>query len=132
MTRVSLIAFALIALLSARSVLAADDYKLGPDSLPQPGVPKGEITRYSVTSKVFPGTTRDYSVYVPKQYDPAKPACVMFFQDGGGGLNVNTVFDNLIFKKEMPVTVAIMIPPGVVPAAGPNALPRFNRSHEYD
>ena len=91
-----------------------------------------EISRYTVVSKVFPGTKRDYSVYVPSQYDAAKPACVMFFQDGGGGLNVNTVFDNLIFKKEMPVTVAIMIPPGVAPAAGPNALPRYNRSHEYD
>ncbi len=126
------IAIALLGLLFARPVLAADDYNLGPDSLPQPGVPKGEISRYSVVSKVFPGTKRDYSVYVPKQYDAAKTACVMFFQDGGGGLNVNTVFDNLIFKKEMPVTVAIMIPPGVAPAAGPNALPRYNRSHEYD
>ncbi len=132
MTRRYLLLFAFLALACAPAAQAIDDYKLGPDSLPQPGVPKGEITRYSVTSRVFPGTKRDYSVYVPKQYDPAKPACVMFFQDGGGGLNVNTVFDNLIFKKEMPVTVAIMIPPGVVPATGPNALPRFNRSHEYD
>ncbi len=132
MNRFLPIAFALLAALCSGTARAIDDYVLGPDSLPQPGVPKGEFSRYSVTSKVFPGTKRDYSVYVPRQYDPAKPACVMFFQDGGGGLNVNTVFDNLIFKKEMPVTVAIMIPPGIVPATGPNALARYNRSHEYD
>ncbi len=123
---------ALAALLCSYPVSASDDYNLGPDSLQQPGVPRGETTRYSIVSKVFPGTHRDYSVYVPKQYDPARSACVMFFQDGGGGLNVNTVFDNLIFKKEMPVTIAVMIPPGVVPAAGADALPRYNRSHEYD
>ena len=28
------------------------------------------------------GTTRDYWVYVPKQYAAARPACVMVFQDG--------------------------------------------------
>src|SRR5262245_53235515 len=63
---------------------AADDYKLGPDSLPQEGVPRGEVTKYSWTnSSVYPGTTRDYWVYVPRQYDPNRPACVMVFQDGG-------------------------------------------------
>ncbi|HLJ55273.1 MAG TPA: alpha/beta hydrolase-fold protein [Chthonomonadaceae bacterium] len=112
--------------------IAQDNYQLGPDSMPQAGVPRGETTRYTIKSRIFPGTVRDYTVYVPKQYDASKPARVMFFQDGGGGLNVPTVFDNLIAKKEMPVTVAIMIPPGVVPASGPKALPRFNRSHEYD
>jgi gluconolactonase len=118
--------------------LAADDYKLGPDSQEQPGVPKGETTHYTWTSKVFPGTARDYWVYVPKQYEASKPACVMVFQDGGGfqsrtgGFRVPVVFDNLIARKEMPVTIAIMIDPGVLPALSPNALPRYNRSYEYD
>src|SRR5687767_2050066 len=58
-------------------------YKLGPDSQRQDGVPQGAVTQHKwETSKVFPGTTRDYWVYVPKQYDAAKPACVMVFQDG--------------------------------------------------
>lgn len=115
-----------------------DDYKLGPDSQYQEGVPRGEVTHYTWTSKIFPGTVRDYWVYVPKQYDPATPACVMIFQDGGGfqspqgGARVPVVFDNLIHRKEMPVTIAIMINPGVLPAASPNALPRYNRSYEYD
>ena len=27
-------------------------------------------------SKIFPGTERDYWIYVPAQYDPSTPACV--------------------------------------------------------
>jgi len=58
--------------------LAADDYAPSPDSLPREGVPKGDVTKYTFDqSKIFPGTTRDYWVYVPKQYDAAKPAPVM-------------------------------------------------------
>lgn len=117
----------------------AQEYKLGPDSMEQPGVPKGDVSYFKAkNSKVFPGSEHDVWVYVPKQYDASKPACVMIFQDGGGfqdrngGNRVPVVFDNLIAKKEMPVTVAIMINPGVVPAVGPNALPRYNRSFEYD
>jgi len=77
-------------------------------------------------------------VYVPAQYDARKPACVMVFQDGGGYVNTNgqyrvpTVFDNLIHRKEIPVTIGVFINPGVVPAVSSNALARFNRSFEYD
>ena len=70
-----------------RPASAIDDYTLGPDSQVQPGVPQGEVTKYSWTSQIFPGTVRDYWVYVPKQYDSAKPACVMVFQDGAGYIN---------------------------------------------
>ena len=119
---------------------AADaDYKLGPDSQPQDGVPKGEVRTFTlVESKAFPGTTREWSIYIPKQYDAAKPACAMVFFDGpgyskaDGGFRVPVVFDNLIAKKEMPVTVAIFIAPGTIPAAEPGAKARSNRSYEYD
>jgi gluconolactonase len=126
-------------LLSAAALAAhAEDYSLGPDSLPQPGVPKGEVTQYTWTSTIFPGTTRDYWVYVPKQYDPARAACVMVFQDGGwfvkedGDWRVPTVFDNLIHRREMPVTIGIFVSPGIVPAQSDASLPRYNRSFEYD
>lgn len=117
---------------------AATEYLLGEDSQMHPGVPQGRVTRQTWVSKIFPGTTRDYWVYVPAQYDPATAACVMVFQDGGGYVGTNgqwrvpVVFDNLIHQKEMPVTIGIFINPGVVPAAGPEALPRYNRSFEYD
>jgi enterochelin esterase family protein len=120
-------------------LFAADDYKPGPDSHPQDSVPRGEVTKHSFTnSAVYPGTVRDYWVYVPKQYDPGKPACLMVFQDGGGYQSTNgqyrttVVFDNLISKKEMPVTIGVFVNPGVVPATEPGRRPRNNRSFEYD
>lgn len=117
---------------------AVDDYKLGPDSLPQPGVPHGELISGKWTSKIFPGTVRDYWVYVPKQYDASKPAALMVFQDGrsyidtNGSFRVPIVFDNLIHQKAMPVTIGVFINPGEVPAAEPNQPARSNRSFEYD
>ena len=129
----------LTACIVSTSVRAADDYKLTNDSLKQPGVPEGQVTKHTwSTSKNFPGTTREYWVYVPKQYDASKPACVMVFQDGGSYLRTNgefrttVVFDNLIDKKEMPVTIGIFINPGEFPAAEAGAKGRSNRSFEYD
>jgi len=95
-------------------------------------VPKGEVTKYTFEqSKIFPGTTRDYWVYVPKQYDPAKPACVHVNQDGVQ-FNAPAVFDQLIAVKEMPVTIGVFIMHGRVKSANDQALDRFNRSYEYD
>lgn len=96
-------------------------------------VPKGEVKQYTFSqSKIFPGTVRDYWVYVPKQYDPAKPACLYVNQDGIQ-FNAPAVFDRLIHAKEMPFTVGVFVRPGVVKALDPKtALDRFNRSYEYD
>ena len=110
-----------------------DNYEAGPDSKPQPGVPKGEILKFSFEkSKVFPGTTRDYWLYVPAQYKPDTPACVYIQQDGIR-FEAPTVFDNLISRKELPVIIAVFVAPGVVKAQdADSALDRFNRSYEYD
>ncbi len=41
-------------------------YRLGPDSLEQDGVPKGEIRGpFTLPTTVFPGTQHTYWVYVP-------------------------------------------------------------------
>ena len=94
-------------------------YALGVDSLPQEGVPQGTVEKRTWdASRIYPGTTHEYRVYVPAQYTDAEPACVMVFQDGGdfvnlkGLMRVPTVFDNLIHKGEMPVTIGIFINPG--------------------
>jgi gluconolactonase len=122
-----------------RAALAADDYKLGPDSLPKPGVAPGKVTPHVfATSKIFPGTTRDYWVYVPAGYDPAHRPCLLVLQDGAGVVKADgnwrapTVMDNLIAAREMPMTIGLFVAPGVVPPIKPGALPRFNRSYEYD
>src|SRR5581483_2657685 len=116
----------------AISIFAADDYTNTPDSKPQPGVPKGEILKFTLEdSKIFPGTRHDYWVYVPAEYDGKTPACVYVGQDGVR-FDATNVFDNLIYKKEMPVTIGVFVMPGIVHAADTNALDRFNRSYEYD
>jgi sugar lactone lactonase YvrE/enterochelin esterase-like enzyme len=98
----------------------------------QSPVPKGELTKHSFAkSKVFPGTIRDFWVYVPRQYDPGKPACVWVNQDGVQ-FNAPAAFDELIHKKEMPVTVGVFVMHGRVKAPNEQALDRFNRSYEYD
>jgi gluconolactonase len=125
-------------MLAVSTLCHADDYTLGPDSQRHPNVPAGKITKYSWTSTIYPGTTRDYWIYVPSQYKADKPACVMIFQDGGRMVDENSdwrttiVMDNLIHKGEMPVTIGIFIDPGVLPALSPNQQNRYNRSFEYD
>jgi sugar lactone lactonase YvrE/enterochelin esterase-like enzyme len=111
----------------------AENYPVSPDSKPQTGVPKGEVFKYTFeNSKIFPGTWREYWVYVPAQYTPDKPACVYVNQDGIQ-YEAPVVFDNLIHKKEMPVTIGVFVMHGKVRAAdGNTALDRFNRSFEYD
>ena len=104
-------------------------YNDPPELSEQPGVPRGKLTkREPWESKIYPGTRRDWWVYVPAQYKDDQPACVMVFQDGGGYTGfVPTVFDNLIAKGEMPVTVAVFINPGSGGEGG-----RGQRSLEYD
>ena len=131
---------ALVILLLLTSPAGAGDeqYVLGVDSKPKDGIPAGKVTRHSHKSAVFPGTERDYWVYVPAQYDGSAPAAVMVFQDGKwyvnekGQFRATVVFDNLIHSGEMPITIGIFINPGVVPAAKKGAKARRNRSFEYD
>ena len=94
--------------------------------------PKGEVTKYTFDrSDIFPGTVREYWLYVPKQYDPAKPACVHVNQDGLQ-FNAPAVFDELIHTGEMPVVIGVFVMHGRVKATSDGAIDRFNRSYEYD
>lgn len=104
-------------------------YQHGPDSVPHDGIPRGRIERFTWdASSVYPGTTRTVHVFVPAQYDPAEPAALMVFQDGGlyldPGLDMRagTVFDNLIAEGAMPVTIGVFVDPGQP----------GNRNAEYD
>ncbi len=109
-----------------------ETYPVDPASEVQAGVPKGEVLKFTFTnSKIFPGTTREISIYIPAQYKADKPACVYVNQDGIQW-KAPTVFDNLIAKNEMPVTIGVFISPGRVLAQGSDAVDRFNRSFEYD
>jgi sugar lactone lactonase YvrE/predicted alpha/beta superfamily hydrolase len=109
------------------------NYPVDSASVEHAGVPKGELIKLVFdSSKIFPGTTRDYWIYIPQQYKPDQPACVYVNQDGIQW-NAPTVFDNLIYQKQMPVTIGIFITPGIVKTNNTtDALNRFNRSFEYD
>lgn len=118
--RAGLFAFLIVfAAMGLRAAPTDDLYQLGPDSLPQEGVPKGRVIGpLTLASEVFENTTRHYWVYVPAQYNPAKPAALMIFQDGhafvstNGSYRIPNVFDNLIYRREMPVTLGVFINPG--------------------
>ena len=81
-------------------------------------MPHGKILGpLTLASDVFTNTMRHYWIYLPAQYDSAQPASLMIFQDGHAFLNTNgdyrvpNVFDNLIFRREMPVTIGVFINP---------------------
>lgn len=77
------------------------------------GVPKGEVLKFTFeNSKIFPGTWREYWVYVPAQYDASKPACIYVNQDGVQW-QAPVVFDNLIHKKEIPMTIGVFVMHGL-------------------
>ncbi len=94
-------------------------YQLSPDALPQDGVPKGEIKGpFTLPSAAYPGTQHTYWIYVPAQYDPAVPASLMIYNDGQaflapeGDIRAQVVMDNLIYRRELPVMIAVFINPG--------------------
>ncbi len=144
---VRLVTLAIGLILTARCVEAAptdDVYHLGPDSAPHDGVPQGRVIGpLTLASKVFPNTTRHYWVYVPAQYDAKQPACLMIFQDGqafvrtNGDYRVPYVFDNLIYRREMPVTIGVFINPGHTPEQPESSPSNWgdsinNRATEYN
>jgi sugar lactone lactonase YvrE/enterochelin esterase-like enzyme len=123
-------------LLLMGAVVSAQEefYPFHPDMEKRDGVPAGEIRRGMFTdSAIFPGTTRDYAVYVPAQYDGKRPAALMVFQDGISYLKIVPIaFDNLIHAGDMPITIGLFVNPGVVPELDESSLARYNRSFEYD
>ncbi len=108
-------------------------YPVDSASIEQPNVPKGELLKFTFeNSKFYPGTSREITVYVPSQYRADKPACVYINQDGVQW-KAPTVFDNLIHRKEMPMTIGVFVMHGRMKAATQDeALDRFNRSFEFD
>ena len=119
-------------------------YQLGPDSFPRAGVPKGQVRGpFILPSEAYPGTQHTYWVYVPAQYESSVPASLMVFNDGqafknmDGDLRVPNVLDNLIYRREIPVMIAVFINPGRTPEQ-PEPTPQnwgdrtTNRPTEYN
>jgi enterochelin esterase family protein len=116
---------------------AVESPPLGQDSLPQPSIPRGTLTAHRHTSDptaAFPNTSRDWTLYVPAQYDASTPANLVVFQDArfylSDDFNAPAVFDNLIARGDIPPTIGLFVEPGDLPNEAPNS--RGNRSFEYD
>ncbi len=94
-------------------------YERPGDSLVDIAVPKGRLLEGRYLSRIY-GYAFNYWLYVPAQYNTDKPARIMVFQDGGKhylGFDLKTffetpvVFDNLIARGEMPITIGLFIDP---------------------
>ena len=125
----------------------APPYNLPPESMMlMNGATKGTVTGPFVHTQTgtYTGWSMwkfTYYVYVPSQYKPGHAAALMVFNDGYLYAGINTltdarfhaptVFDNLIHKGDMPVTIAVFIFPGTTDGSqvgGGNQ----GRSTQYD
>src|SRR5665213_3229600 len=103
-----------------------------PPAIKPEDVLKGEIKKTSFSkSAIFPGTVREVTVFIPKQYDGSKPACVYVKTDGYNPREKEFI-ETLIAAKEMPVTIGVFVRPGDLPAPMKGTMGRRNRCFEYD
>ncbi|HXI55706.1 MAG TPA: hypothetical protein VNO55_06585 [Polyangia bacterium] len=101
--------------------------------LSDPAAPKGKQFRFTMVgsqSTIYEGINGSYNrsvnVYVPMQYDPAKPAALIVTQDALGGGQLPGLLDNMINKKMLPVIVAMFVANGGGDSVG------SERGLEYD
>ncbi|MDQ1474604.1 MAG: hypothetical protein QOJ99_6084 [Bryobacterales bacterium] len=108
-----------------------------PDSYPLPGVAHGTLSPMkTLQSKIYPGMSANYWVYVNAGADTVNGAPLMVWQDGEtivGNLDLlrlrlQTVSDNLVAKKLIPPMMHVLIQPGT----GGEATGTRMRSILYD
>jgi enterochelin esterase family protein len=92
----------------------------GPDSYPQPSVPKGTLSeKKTLASKLYPNMPVEYWVYVSPGYDASRGAALMVWQDGQNlargdlfAFRLFTVTENLVQKGLIPPMIHVMVAPG--------------------
>ena len=107
---------------------------------PKPGVPEGTVQTFQFTdSKIYPGTEREVSIYVPvyAQDKPLKLNAILFLDGSGylkkdGHSRATVVLDNMIAAGTIAPTAAIFVNPGSIAPKMPGAKARSTRSFEYD
>jgi gluconolactonase len=118
--------FTLLTAISAGAM--EDEYPVPPEGEVQDGVPQGKVEGpFEFRSSVFPGTVREYWVYVPAQCDAEKPPCLMIVQDGLGmakNWRLPTVLDNMIHSGEVPMQLGIFVGHGSDPWKDPVKMPK--------
>ncbi|MEO7996033.1 MAG: alpha/beta hydrolase-fold protein [Gemmatimonadaceae bacterium] len=100
------------------------------------GAPAGTLSAPAMFASKLYGVNFKYRVYVPAQYHKGDVAALMVFQDATsvylGLMNTPVVFDNLIHKGEMPMTIALFLDPGTASGEYVQAQDRGKRSDQYD
>ena len=108
-----------------------------PDAYPLAGAPRGTLSPMkTLASKIYPGMTANYWVYVNPGVVTTEPAPLMIWQDGETivgnqdllRLRLQIVSDNLVHKKLIPPMVHVLISPGT----GGEAAGTRMRSIQYD
>jgi enterochelin esterase-like enzyme len=90
----------------------------------------GEVITFRMdNSKIYPGTVRNITVYVPQQYDGKTPACLLASMSGGSFM-LDTL-DKLIADGDIPVIIGVFVSPGQI-RDNDNNVVRYNRSNELD
>jgi enterochelin esterase-like enzyme len=124
-------------LVEGRSMGTYDVAGYNPDSYPLPGVARGKLSAMkTLASKVYPGMSANYWVYVNAGADTTRGAPLMVWQDGETivgnqdllRLRLQIVSDNLVAKKLIPPMVHVLISPG----SGGEAQGTRMRSIQYD
>lgn len=92
---------------------------------------KGELLTLKMhDSKIYPGTERKITVYVPQEYDGRTPACLWVSMSGPSGLTAE-ILDRMIGAGELPTIIGVFIGPGQIRNAEGSTV-RYNRSNELD
>ena len=79
----------------------ATDY-VAPDIQPEAILPGRIRSVVFDRSRIFPGTVRQVTVFIPAQYDGGKPACVYVKTDGYNPIE-KSLLERMIAAKEIPV-----------------------------
>lgn len=104
------------------------DWTAAPEATAASGRTYGRYRPFQMRSEIYQNAHSGW-IYVPAAYkDDGPPAALMVFQDGDAYKeeNIGTIVDNLIAEGAMPVTILVLINPGL------NDDGTSNRSVEYD
>jgi len=99
-------------------------FKKCPETTSQAHVPSGTITQHKNwdQSIVYPGTMRDFDVYVPPGTQPGETLGLIFIADGKAAWQFATKFsvvlDNMIHENRIPRCVLVLAGVGWEPATG--------------
>ena len=110
-------------------------YQVGADSLPQEGVPKGEIRGPFTLPAARPIPARSTPTGSTSRRSTIRdvPRSLMVFQDGQafkdekGDMRAQNVMDNLIYRREIPVMIGVFINPGRTPDQPEPTPPELGR-----